>query len=56
MAHEGMDEAVGELFGKDIKHLNLDNLVIVFFRIVAFIICFKFRKEIFRHKESPPPS
>jgi hypothetical protein len=54
MAHEGMDEAVGALFGKDVKDMNLDNLVIAFFGLVALWVCFKFRKEILKHKEILP--
>ncbi len=55
MAHEGMDEAVGALFGKDVKDMNLDNLVIAFFGLVALWVCFKFRKEIFKHKKEMLP-
>ena len=54
MAHEGMDEAVGALFGQNIKHLNLDNLVIAFFGLVALSVCFYFRKEIIKHKQILP--
>ena len=54
MAHEGMDEAVGALFGKDVKDLNLDNLVIAFFGLVALGVCLKFRKEIGKHKDLFP--
>lgn len=54
MAHEGMDEAVGALFGKDIKHLNLDGLTIGFFGLIAFGVCYYFRKEILRQKEILP--
>jgi len=54
MAHEGMDEIVGALFAKDIKYLNLDNLVIAFFGLVALGICLYFRKEILRHRRILP--
>ena len=54
MAHEGMDEAIGSLFGKDIKHLNLDNLVIAAFGLIALTVCFCFRKELLRHKALLP--
>ncbi|MBN3040369.1 MAG: hypothetical protein JW867_04515 [Candidatus Omnitrophica bacterium] len=54
MAHEGMDEMVGSLFGKNIKYLNLDNFVIVFFGLAALAVCFCFRKELFKHKELKP--
>ena len=54
MAHEGMDEAVGSLFGKDVKALGLDGLVIGAFGLMAAGLCFYFRKEIFRHKEMFP--
>ncbi|UCG34691.1 MAG: hypothetical protein JSW17_04140 [Candidatus Omnitrophota bacterium] len=50
MAHEGMDEAIGSLFGQNIKHLNLDNLVLAFFGLVALSVCFYFRKELIKHK------
>jgi hypothetical protein len=54
MAHEGMDEAIASLFGKDIKHLNLDNLVIAAFGLIALGVCFYFRRELSRHKEIFP--
>ncbi len=53
MAHEGLDEGLASLFGKDIKHLNLDNLVIAGFGLLALFICLYFKKEIFLHKEMP---
>jgi len=54
MAHEGIDEAIGSLFGKNIKHLNLDNLVLAFFGLVASGVCFYFRKELIKHKQILP--
>ncbi|MCF7879093.1 MAG: hypothetical protein K9L95_06490 [Candidatus Omnitrophica bacterium] len=50
MAHEGIDEWVGSWFGKNIKAMNLDNLVIAFFGIIAFSLCLYFRKVIFKNK------
>jgi len=50
MAHEGMDEIVGSLFGKNIKDLNLDGLVIGAFGLLALGVCIYFRKELFKHK------
>jgi len=54
MAHEGIDEAIASLFGKDIKHLNLDNLVLAAFGLIALWVCFSFRKELLKHKEIFP--
>ena len=55
MAHEGMDNAFGKVFfGKDIESLNLDNLVIAFFGLVALAICVRFFREILKHKEMLP--
>jgi hypothetical protein len=54
MAHEGMDEMVGSLFGKDIKAWGLDGLVIGAFGLIALGVCFYFRKELFRHKDMFP--
>jgi len=50
MAHEGMDEIVGSLFGKDIKDLNLDGLVIGCFGLLALGVCIYFRKELLKYK------
>lgn len=54
MAHEGMDEMVGALFGHDIKHLNLDNLVIAFFGLIALAVCWRFRREFLQHRQILP--
>jgi len=54
MAHEGMDEAVGFLFGKYIKDLNLDGLVLAVFGLIALGICFYFRRELLKHKQILP--
>jgi hypothetical protein len=50
MAHEGIDEWVGSWFGKNIKEMNLDNLVIAFFGIIALIFCIYFRKVVLKNK------
>ncbi|MCF7872894.1 MAG: hypothetical protein K9L80_01635, partial [Candidatus Omnitrophica bacterium] len=50
MAHEGMDEWVGYWFGQNIKEMNLDNLVIASFGIIALLLCLHFRKVIFNNK------
>ena len=54
MAHEGMDEAFASLFGKDIKHLNLDNMVLAAFGLLALGVCLYFRKELLKHKKLFP--
>ncbi len=54
MAHEGMDEWVGSWFGKNIKEMNLDGIVIAFFGLIALLICIYFRKAILKHKVMVP--
>jgi hypothetical protein len=54
MAHEGMDEMVGSLFGRDVKALGLDGLVIGAFGVLAAGLCFYFRRELLRHREMLP--
>ncbi|MBD3264414.1 MAG: hypothetical protein GF375_04850 [Candidatus Omnitrophica bacterium] len=54
MAHEGMDEWVGSWFGRDIKEMNLDGVVIAFFGLVALAVCFYFRRTIFQNKVMLP--
>ena len=54
MAHEGMDEWVGSWFGRDIKEMNLDGIVIAFFGLIALGVCFYFRKAIAKHKVMLP--
>jgi hypothetical protein len=50
MIHEGIDDWVGSLFGKDIKALNLDNLVIAFYGLLAVGVCYFYRKTILSSK------
>lgn len=54
MAHEGMDEAIGSLFGKYIKDLNLDGVVLAVFGLIALGICLYFRRELLKHKQILP--
>lgn len=52
MAHEGIDEWIASLFGYNLKNmnLNLDNLVIASFGLVALVFCIYFRKAIWQQK------
>jgi hypothetical protein len=54
MAHEGIDEGIGHLFGLDIKHLNLDNLIILLYGLIALAITYYFRRAIMKHKVMLP--
>jgi len=54
MAHEGMDEAIGSLFGKYIKDWNLDGVVLAVFGLIALGICLYFRRELLKHKQILP--
>lgn len=54
MAHEGIDEAIGSLFGLNIKHLNLDNLIIAAYGLIALAITYYFRGVILKHKVMLP--
>jgi hypothetical protein len=55
MAHEGIDGSLAALFGLNLKemNINLDNLVIASFGLIALAVCFKFRREIIKHRELP---
>ncbi|MFC1658634.1 hypothetical protein ACFL1D_04515 [Candidatus Omnitrophota bacterium] len=50
MAHEGIDEAIGSLFGLYIKHLNLDNMIIAVYGLIALATAYYFRRAIMEHK------
>ncbi|HAJ57483.1 MAG TPA: hypothetical protein DCL35_06910 [Candidatus Omnitrophica bacterium] len=50
MAHEGIDNWVGSWFGKDVTYLNLDNLVIAFYGLVALYVCYHLRRAVLSHK------
>lgn len=50
MAHEGMDEAVGLLFGLEIKHLNLDNIPLLFYGLIAVGVLYYFRQSVLNYK------
>jgi hypothetical protein len=50
MFHEGMDNYMGYVLVKqDIKHLNLDNLPLAFYGILALSICYYFRGSVLQH-------
>lgn len=50
MIHEGIDNGLGRLLGTEIKHLNLDNLVILAYGLLAVGVCYYFRREILGYK------
>ncbi|MCM8769628.1 MAG: hypothetical protein NC911_08185 [Candidatus Omnitrophica bacterium] len=50
MAHEGIDDLVASLFRRETTHLEMDGITIAGFGLLALLVCWFFRKEIFRDR------